>query len=335
MAHACNNDVMSNEPAGSAELPPIAIDWEAELCKVAGNAFALMTVAQQLKVRLLAAQKAAILAGQRLEEANQAVHRVKCALQLERAAQKQAASTYACAKEQLNELQELTKALASKRQRVTQHEGAPIANVASAASMDTDGASSEGNDGVSEAVLHSLNDTALDHPRVRRGKPNPPNWNQFANFSRSKYQKLEVEEQDRRAVPLNDDPKSSFNLARGDDERGWFSHWRRGVGPTLRGWAKGSRGAIVHMLAEAAHRFDVVAALGDALGLQSNDLGERTKTCVYICDRIGQAISFLKKCPTAEVGCDYSVLLAAASPRPEDGMSTQVAKVLGVTTGYR
>ena len=62
----------------------------------------------------------------------------------------------------------------------------------------------------------------------------------------------------------------AHNLPHGDEtaageERGWFSHWRRGVGPTLRGWANGSRGAIIHMLASCAERFEVVEARARAV----------------------------------------------------------------------
>ena len=53
------------------------------------------------------------------------------------------------------------------------------------------------------------------------------------------------------------------------ETRGWFAHWRRGIGPALRGWAKGSLGAVVHMLAVSAQKFGVVDELGAELGFLS------------------------------------------------------------------
>ena len=101
-----------------------------------------------------------------------------------------------------------------------------------------------------------------DHPRVKTGGINPGHWGYFHSYSRATYQKLEVEEQDRRSIPIEPD-KLEHDLPRGDETeagetRGWFSHWRRGVGPTLREWAKGSRGAVIHMLAVSAQKFGVV-----------------------------------------------------------------------------
>ena len=42
-----------------------------------------------------------------------------------------------------------------------------------------------------------------DHPRVASGGANPPNWHRYYNFLRSTFQKLETQEQDRRAVPID------------------------------------------------------------------------------------------------------------------------------------
>ena len=109
-----------------------------------------------------------------------------------------------------------------------------------------------------------------DHPHVASGGANPPNWHRYYNFSRSTFQKLETQEQDRRAVPI-DRGMLDHDLPRGGETevgetRGWFSHWRRGVGPTRRGWANGSLGAVVHMLATSAQKFGVVDELGAELG---------------------------------------------------------------------
>ena len=81
---------------------------------------------------------------------------------------------------------------------------------------------------------------------------------------RSKYEELEVKEQDRRAVEVPKegpaDPKQA-TLPPGDDGRGWHNHWRRGVYGALQSFAKGDRGAIVYMLAAAAVYFGVVDAV--------------------------------------------------------------------------
>ena len=50
----------------------------------------------------------------------------------------------------------------------------------------------------------------------------------------------------------------------GDDR--WGHRWRRGVFGAMRGWAAGSLGAIIFMIAACARHFDVVDEVGDALG---------------------------------------------------------------------
>ena len=107
-----------------------------------------------------------------------------------------------------------------------------------------------------------------DHPRVKTGGVNPGHWGCFHSYSRATYQKLEVEEQDRRSIPIDDNLFEHDLPWGGETEagetRGWFSHWRRGVGPTLRGWAKGSKGAVVHMLVVSAQKFGVEDEVGAA-----------------------------------------------------------------------
>ena len=117
---------------------------------------------------------------------------------------------------------------------------------------------------------HAASGVVPDHPRVASGGSNPLHWKRYWNYSQTTYQKLETEEQDRRSIPINRD-LLEHDLPRGDEteageSRGWFSHWRRGIGPALRGWAKGSLGAVVHMLAVSAQRFGVVDELGAELG---------------------------------------------------------------------
>ena len=105
------------------------------------------------------------------------------------------------------------------------------------------------------------------HPRTKQNPPrdNPPYWARFWSYTRTTYQKEEVEEQDRRAVEVPKegpaDPKQA-QLPPGDDTRGWHKHWRRGVFGALQSWAAGDRGAIVYMLAACAVHFGVVDAVG-------------------------------------------------------------------------
>mmetsp|Transcript_50123 Transcript_50123/g.107105 ORF Transcript_50123/g.107105 Transcript_50123/m.107105 type:complete len:125 (-) Transcript_50123:92-466(-) len=83
----------------------------------------------------------------------------------------------------------------------------------------------------------------------------------YASWSTAKWNELETKEQKRRAVEVpkegEADP-SQASLPRGDENRGWHRHWRRGVFGALQSWAAGSRGAIVHMLASCSLHFGVV-----------------------------------------------------------------------------
>ena len=88
--------------------------------------------------------------------------------------------------------------------------------------------------------------TVPEHPRVKLGGSNPPNWHKFHSYTRSKYQ--EVKEQDRHAVVIDMEQRERAPPA---DDR-WGTHWRRGVYGVLRGWAKGKLGAVIFMLAACA-----------------------------------------------------------------------------------
>ena len=139
-----------------------------------------------------------------------------------------------------------------------------------------------------------------DHPRVASGGANPPHWDKYHGYTSSIYQKLETEEQDRRAIEI-DRELLEHDLPRGGETeageaRGWFSHWRRGVGPTLRGWAKGSLGAIIHMLAMSAIKFGVVDELGAELGFLSKAETRRAQTCIYAVGMARELLSVLKWC---------------------------------------
>jgi hypothetical protein len=94
------------------------------------------------------------------------------------------------------------------------------------------------------------------HPRATTDCDNPPHWNVFHSYTKEKYQELEVKEQDRRAVAIVRS-NTVVDLAPGDDTRGWFRHWRRGVYGALLSWAAGSIGAIICMLAFCVKFFGV------------------------------------------------------------------------------
>ena len=74
----------------------------------------------------------------------------------------------------------------------------------------------------------------------------------------SMWHQLETKEQQRRDETIHRSrteivaPKQA-----GDEKRGWWRHWRRGVEGALVGWAGGSLGVIIYMLAFAAIHFQV------------------------------------------------------------------------------
>ena len=83
----------------------------------------------------------------------------------------------------------------------------------------------------------------------------------YAGWTMAKWNELENKEQKRRGVEIptegEADPKTA-SLPPGDETRGWHTHWRRGIYGALQSWAKGSRGALVAMLATCAVHFNVV-----------------------------------------------------------------------------
>ena len=173
-----------------------------------------------------------------------------------------------------------------------------------------------------------------DHPRVAQGGENPPNWEHFAGYSRETYQGEEVKEQDRRAIPI-DRSRTDHSLPRGDESRGWFSHWRRGVGGVLRGWAGGSLGAVAHMLAESARRFEVVDLLADKLGLARKEEVRKAETEARIVDQLEAALAETKHCRTEQQRQEHGTLLCSAAPARDSGMIERFAKRLGVSWGTR
>jgi len=80
----------------------------------------------------------------------------------------------------------------------------------------------------------------------------------YRRWTLAKWLEFETKEQTRRNVAIDRTQMSHErgDLPRGDETRGWRSHWRRGVFGALAGWAAGSLGAIIFMLAECAIHFE-------------------------------------------------------------------------------
>ena len=53
---------------------------------------------------------------------------------------------------------------------------------------------------------------------------------------------------------------------RGNEERGWRRHWRRGLIGSVQDWAAGSRPRVVFMLAELARYFEVEREVASQMG---------------------------------------------------------------------
>lgn len=269
------------------------------------------------------------------------LHAARREVERAREQQQAAAAEHAAAAAALADARALAQALAEKRQRRVRDEE-PTCNGEARVAVDDVAAQAGAADASQMSGSESSREdrpsfsSVPDHPRVAKyGLSNPPHWNRFYKYTHATFQNLEVQEMDRRAVPL-DYSRTDIHLPAGDESRGWFGHWRRGVGPVLRGWAKGSMGAVIHMLAESARRFNIVHEVGAALGLQSKEAGRHQETCVYICDRLRDSLRTLKWSRTEEQRVvDYHVVLGAVAPTPNDGMIERVAEVLDVTSGSR
>jgi hypothetical protein len=132
----------------------------------------------------------------------------------------------------------------------------------------------------------SASNTTTPSPHLTPDPVSDPEWKQW---ELDRWRKHETEIQNRRSVPLEpfigplpcgvsrgSKPESELRvvadgfstwapgihgtaaLPRGDDSRGWRSHWRRGVFGNLLDWASGNRTNIAIMLAESAKHFGVV-----------------------------------------------------------------------------
>lgn len=304
------------------------------------DAFSFMAMGQRIKIRIGAAKKAERLASKALHNANKAISEAKMQLQSARMQHAAAVNAHEAAVQEVKDAQELAHSLAQKRQRLdgcvavreetsdlAGHNDMIAGNVHIGMTREDGSTGSDNFD--SGHAGDPTNAVIPNHPRVERGLPNPPNWWRFHKYTHATYQKLEVEEQDRRAIEINPD-NHEIDLPWGNDQRGWFEHWRRGVGPVIRGWAKGSMGAVIHMLVEAACQFGVVDEVHAGLGRKAT---RQAEVCIYICERLRHSLSVLKRCNTEEQRVDYHVVLGAVAPRPEDRMAERVASVLGVGTG--
>jgi hypothetical protein len=80
-----------------------------------------------------------------------------------------------------------------------------------------------------------------------------PTWKLW---SLSRWRKHESEVQSRRSVAI-DISNDKALPPRGDEERGWRKHWRRGMIGSIQDWAGGSQKSVVFMLAEMARYFGV------------------------------------------------------------------------------
>jgi len=88
----------------------------------------------------------------------------------------------------------------------------------------------------------------------------------WSGYDQAKFEELEQKESDRRSVAI-DATNTVISLPpRGGDTRGWRSHWRRGLYGAVQSWAEGSRGNVIHMLAELAQHFGVESAVAEKMG---------------------------------------------------------------------
>lgn len=172
-----------------------------------------------------------------------------------------------------------------------------------------------------QAAKKARNESRVpDHPRVAKGdsRGNPHGWEHFHGYTKEKYQEEEVKEQDRCVIEIDRDqreikpPVDPHTGLRSDNEsRGFLLHWRRGVARKLRGWANGSLGVIIFMLAACIRYFDVVDEVGSALGFMPKAQARRAETCIYAMGRAREAFAVLKWCKTGPALYYFYSLLPA------------------------
>ena len=116
-----------------------------------------------------------------------------------------------------------------------------------------------------DAALQELRESVRKRPRTdgkqdateqtaTAEQEDEPTWNLW---SLARWRKHESEVQVRRAVVIDIDNADKSLPARGDEERGWRKHWRRGLIGSIQDWAEGRKHRVVFMLAEMACYFDV------------------------------------------------------------------------------
>jgi hypothetical protein len=81
-----------------------------------------------------------------------------------------------------------------------------------------------------------------------------PSWR---SWTLSRWRKHESELQERRSVVINPKNTDKSLPPRGDEDRGWRRHWRRGLIGSIQDWAEGRKHRVVFMLAELARYFGV------------------------------------------------------------------------------
>ena len=81
-----------------------------------------------------------------------------------------------------------------------------------------------------------------------------PTWKAW---SLSRWRKHESEVQTRRSVVIDIANTDKSLPPRGDEERGWRKHWRRGLVGSIQDWAEGSKFRVIFMIAEMARYFEV------------------------------------------------------------------------------
>lgn len=155
--------------------------------------------------------------------------RVERALQAEREAERKRES----------EQQSLAEAQAALEELLLQHPSKRVRQEAEAAGA----AAEEAGRAAAEAALAAAGPPP--HPRTKETPPraNPPNWDKFHGYSSSTYQKLEVEEQDRRAIKPKEGVTTPSEPPYGVD--GALKNWRRGLIGAVQSFAGGSLDNVV------------------------------------------------------------------------------------------
>lgn len=163
-----------------------------------------------------------------------------------------------------------------------------------------------------------------------------PSWR---SWTLSKFNELETKEQNRRSQDIHQSRTDIVAPKQGGDEtRGWFKHWRRGVYGALVSWADGSLGVITYMLGYAARHFGVVDQviryLGGKTAMTPSEVraAEDEKT---ICDLLEAGFAETQHCRTEQQRVEHHIGLAFVAPVRDSGMIARIGTRLGVHWGTR